>query len=142
MGSDRSGPIADQKRRRRSAAAKQEAQNKENGDHVLVIGAGEALDCHAAGVPRPGRLTTREFTLAGSDLYVNVVVGLHGELRVEAVDDTGKVRAYTAPVTLDQTGGKVAWESGSLDALKGSVVSLRFTLRNASLYSYWLDEKQ
>ncbi len=43
-------------------------------------------------------------------------------------------------VTRDHRRGEVMWEQGDIADLKGKVVSLRFTLRKAGLYSYWVDD--
>ena len=36
--------------------------------------------------------------------------------------------------------GKVVWTQDSLADLQGRLVHLRFTLRNGSFYSYWIEE--
>jgi len=38
--------------------------------------------------------------------------------------------------------GEVQWQQGDMASLKGQTVSLRFTLRNASFYSFWLEDNQ
>lgn len=34
----------------------------------------------------------------------------------------------------------VKWKNGKLEDVKNQVVSLKFTLKNASFYSYWFDK--
>ncbi len=89
---------------------------------------------------QPGRLTTKPFRLGGDRLLINVAVKLGGEMVVELLDAKDVVRAVSEPVALDQRRGEISWRSGSLTPLEGSVVSLRFTLRNAGLYSYWIGD--
>ena len=62
-----------------------------------------------------------------------------GSLHVEVLDAAGKVLAASSTISGDGPRGKVSWESNSLAKLSEKVVSLRFTLRNGSLYSYWFE---
>ena len=86
-----------------------------------------------------GTLTTRPFTLDGSRLYVNVEAP-EGEVRAEALDETGKVLASSRPLRGDHPRGQLQWQQ-DLARLQGQVVNLRFTLRSANLYSYWLEDQ-
>lgn len=88
---------------------------------------------------KPGTLTSRPLALLGSKLLVNVEA-LRGEMRVEVVGQDGKVVALSRPMIGDHRAGEVSWERGRLTDRKGQAVSFRFTLRNASLFSYWLVE--
>ena len=85
-----------------------------------------------------GTIQTEAFTLPGSKLFVNVDAP-KGELRVEARDRGGKVLAASEPMKGDLLRAEVKWQSGDIGRLKGKTVSLRFTLQNASLYSYWVN---
>ena len=85
-----------------------------------------------------GTVLTDSFKLPGGKLFVNVDA-FKGELRVEALDENGKVLAVSKPVKGDLRRGEVKWQKGGIADLKGKAVSLRFTLRNASLYSYWIE---
>ena len=49
-----------------------------------------------------------------------------------------QVLAMSEPVKGDLPRGEVKWRKGSISGIQGKVVSLRFILRTASLYSYWL----
>lgn len=84
-----------------------------------------------------GTLLTQPFQLAGGSLFVNVDA-LDGELRAEVLDSSGEVRAVSTALEGGQTHGKISWEQGSIAERNGETVSLRFTLQNASFYSYWL----
>ena len=86
---------------------------------------------------QPGALLTRPFELPSGKLFVNVDA-LGGELRVEAMNSSGELQAASAALEGDRTRGEIIWKDGSFAELKGETVSLRFTLRNASFYSYWL----
>ena len=83
-------------------------------------------------------LVTRAFTVTGCELCVNVDA-LKGTLKVEILDDSGNVAAVSKPVTGDQLHARLQWNKGCLEGMKGRKISLRFTLRDARLYSYWLE---
>lgn len=85
-----------------------------------------------------GRLTTMPFVLRGERLYVNAAVRAEGRFLIEALDETGQVLATSAPLSGDHLALTVTWDQGNLAATKGRIVQLRFTMREASLYSYWL----
>ena len=84
-----------------------------------------------------GSVQTVPFTLRGSTLVVNVDA-LQGELRVEALQGNGRVVAQSEPLTGNLMSEPVKWAQGNLADLKGQTASLRFTLRKAQFYSYWL----
>jgi len=96
-------------------------------DGFISLDAGEA----------EGTVLTNSFKPPGGKLFVNVDA-FKGELRVEALDKTGKVLAASAPMKGDLPRGEVQWRSDGIADIKGKSVSLRFTLRNGQLYSYWL----
>jgi hypothetical protein len=50
--------------------------------------------------------------------------------------------AATVPLTGDLPQGEVVWTQGSLADLQGRPIRLQFTLRNGSLYSYWITERK
>jgi hypothetical protein len=85
-----------------------------------------------------GTVLTQPFTVPGGRLSVNVDAS-HGALHVEALEPDGAVVARSAPVTGDQPNTNVRWEDGDISEWTGRQVSLRFTLRKARLYSYWLE---
>ena len=84
----------------------------------------------------PGTLLTKPFVLAGTALYVNVDVKA-GELNVTVLDGDGQTVAVSEPVTGDEPRAEFRWKSGNLNSVKGKTVSLRLSLRNAQLYSFW-----
>lgn len=92
--------------------------------------------------PNPGTLTTRPIRFTGSQLFVNVDTR-QGELGVEILDEAGKpiepfTLAHCQRVQTDSTLAPVTWTGGDLSVLKDRPVRLRFTLRNGSLYSFWV----
>lgn len=97
---------------------------------------------HAAGADG-GTLTTRPLRFSGRHLFVNAAAA-GGELRVEALDAAGNPlghcsRERCAPVTGDATQQAVTWgNAGGLEELAGRPVRLRFHLRDAALYSFWV----
>ncbi|REK12946.1 MAG: hypothetical protein DWQ37_09980 [Planctomycetota bacterium] len=86
-----------------------------------------------------GTLLTEPFTLPADKLLLNVDAQ-DGELRVEACDEAGQVLAESQAIRGDHPREEVAWQPGGISDLSDRRVRLRFTLRNASLYSYWLGE--
>lgn len=84
----------------------------------------------------PGVLTTKPFTANGADLYVNIYAP-GGFLGVEALNDLGTVVAESERITGDFIQQLVTWRTGDLAYYAGQPIALRFTLRNASLYSFW-----
>ena len=86
-----------------------------------------------------GVLVTRRFAVMGSKLYVNVDAA-EGELWVEVLRNEDKVVLASEPVTGDQPCGPVKWSHGDLASLKPEEVALRFRLRNAQFYSFWIEE--
>jgi hypothetical protein len=86
---------------------------------------------------QPGMVLTRAITITGRKLRVNVRAP-DGELRVEILDESGKVAATSESVTGDLLDARVKWGRGNLADLQGQSVQLRFTLRNGEFYSWWL----
>ena len=86
----------------------------------------------------PGTVVTKPFAMPGVKLFVNVDAR-EGSLHVEVLDAAGKVLAASSTISGDDPCSKVSWESNSLATLSEKVVSLRFTPRNSSLYSYWFE---
>ena len=85
-----------------------------------------------------GTVVTQPFQLQGTKLFVNVDAG-NGTLRVEALDGEGTVLAASAPVKGDLPRSEVNWPEADFAGLKDKTVTLRFTLNNAQLYSYWME---
>ncbi|MBM3758028.1 MAG: hypothetical protein FJW38_29120 [Acidobacteria bacterium] len=96
-----------------------------------------SLDAGSAG----GTVTTRPVRFSGKNLFVNASAG---ELRAEVLDESGKpVEPYTltecVPFTGDRTVVEIRWKRGkNLANLVGKTVRLRFSLKNGSLYSFWV----
>jgi len=95
-----------------------------------------------------GTMLTEPFLLNVDKLFVNVDAiplnkggrGLSkGELGVEVLDEHGTALATSNPVTGDLLRGEVDWRQGNLADLKGQTVNLRFMLRDARFYSYWME---
>lgn len=85
-----------------------------------------------------GSVLTRPFKMSGADLLVNVDA-IHGGLRVELIDGDDRVVAQSEPLTGDLPRETVKWKNSEIANLLGKTLSLRFTLRYAKLYSYWLE---
>ena len=89
-----------------------------------------------------GRVTTRPFTLAGDELWINAKAD-YGHLTVELLDEEERViPGYAATddlaVVEDGVAVPVRWrDDRKLRELGDRPVRLRFTLNNARLYAYW-----
>jgi len=87
-----------------------------------------------------GTVTTRRLELPDGSLAVNADV--RGELRVEILDESGRVisgygAADCEPIRSDRVHHQVQWHANAgLGPLRGKVVRLRFVLRDADLYSF------
>jgi hypothetical protein len=92
---------------------------------------------------QPGVLTTRPVRFGGKYFFVNAGTG-GGELRVEVLDQAGKVigpftRANCVPVRADRTLQRVEWKgTEDLSALADRQVKFRFTLTGGRLYAFWV----
>jgi len=84
-------------------------------------------------------LLTKPFVVRGTKLFVNTDAA-KGILKLEVLDGHKKALAVSEEVVGDQPRAGVPWKSGDFSSLTGQTVSLRFTLRQAKLYSFWLDE--
>ena len=84
-----------------------------------------------------GTIQTEVFTMPGTSLFLNVDAR-KGGIRVEALNGNDKVVASSKPMTGDLLHEQVKWAKGDIADSKGQTASLRFTPRNAQLYSYWV----
>ena len=93
----------------------------------------------------PGQVVTRPLTFSGKNLFVNVEVGAGGWIKAAVLSrDSQPVAEYAladaVPLVDDTTRGRMAWHA--LDTLPASAADhLRFLfeLRNAKLYSFWIE---
>ena len=76
------------------------------------------------------------------------VAAAGGELTVEVLDEAGNAiehlgRGRCVPVTGDATQQAVTWgNGGTLEEVAGRPVRLRFHLRDAALYSFWVSPER
>jgi hypothetical protein len=90
-----------------------------------------------------GEVVTERFTLNGADLYVNADVP-HGELRAEILDAEtmhplpGLSESECLPLNGDHLRGKLVWKD-SPRLVSEKAVRVRFILRQAKLYAFWLE---
>ena len=68
-------------------------------------------------------------------LWVNADAG-GGQLRIEALDGNGEVVASAGPIEGNHLRLEIEWTMGH-PAANGPPIQLRFSLRDAALYSYW-----
>lgn len=92
---------------------------------------------------RGGLVATRPVVIAGTKLMVNGAAG--GEIRAEVIPADGRVALpgweaeNCEPITGDQLRGELRWRGKSLTELADRKVRVRFLLRNADLYSFWIE---
>ena len=90
-----------------------------------------------------GEVVTRPFMLNVEDLYVNAEAD-SGELRAEILDAEtmdplpGFSASQCASIRGDHLSGRIAWE-GESAPVRDRPVRIRFVMRRAKLYSFWLD---
>ena len=91
-----------------------------------------------------GDLLTKPFAWAQGILRVNADVEVGGEVVVEVVDagSSHPLPGWSAgdcqPLHGDQLAGEIKWRGSSSGPSHSTPIRLRFHLRNASLYSFWL----
>lgn len=89
-----------------------------------------------------GMLTTKPIQFAGSNLLLNARIGEGGYLKAELLDDCGSViPGFSADeckaLQGDQMHHLVSWsDHSSVSDLAGSVIKIRFYLKNGQLFSY------
>ena len=98
-----------------------------------------SMDADASG----GSLTTRKLRFAGGHLFVNASARA-GEVRAEILDANGKTvapftRENSVPLAVDSTRQEMRWRGAAhLAAVAGKNVRIRFHLRSAELFSFWV----
>ena len=84
-----------------------------------------------------GYVLTKPLILNSTELRLNVDAS-QGYVTVAITDDIGTpLKDYTSQQIVGDQLEAAAKFNGSLEALKGKEVRLRFQLKRASLYSYW-----
>ncbi len=93
-----------------------------------------------------GELVTRPVTFSGAYLFVNADARF-GEVAAEVLDDAGNphpgysVADCRALSRADSTKSAITWKGGDLSRFAGKPVRLRFKLRTATLFSFWVSKK-
>ena len=91
-----------------------------------------------------GFVETRAIRFEDSRLFVNVNAAA-GDIRVEIIDARGRdeLEGWEAekcvPIRGDHLRAEVEWQGRELRSLVGKTVRFRFRLRDAHLYSFWLE---
>jgi hypothetical protein len=94
---------------------------------------------------QPGTVTTRPLTFCGSKLFVNAEADNGGYVKAAVLTSKNEaLENYTLshclPVTTDATRAPVTWKSGeNIPLPEGKHVRLKFELKNAKLYSFWIE---
>lgn len=93
----------------------------------------------------PGTIVTRPLTFQGKTLFVNAKIAEGGYVKAELRGTGGKaVEPYTLkqckPVTGNVMKARVTWEGTSaIDRPQATSTRLVFELKNAKLYSFWIE---
>jgi len=89
-----------------------------------------------------GSLLTKSLQFAGSELELNFSTSAVGFVQVEILDAQGRVLAKSQPMIGDFIAETVAWDGEvDLSALADRAVQIKFTLKEADLYSFrFVDE--
>lgn len=94
---------------------------------------------------KPGQVTTRPLTAEGRSLFINADVRTGGWVKAAVLSARSEpVAGFTLddskPVTADTTRGRLAWQDADrLEFPKDDHVRLVFQMKNAKLYSFWLE---
>jgi hypothetical protein len=91
----------------------------------------------ARGGTTGGQLTTKPLHYHGQRLLLNYVVRPGGTLGVEVLEESGSVVGRSKPLYGDAVDGPVDWEQEP--HLSHGVVQLRFTIKNADVFSLRFD---
>jgi hypothetical protein len=88
-----------------------------------------------------GELITRPIIFSGRELVLNYAAREGGEVRVELLDEqhlpiSGFSAGGCQPLSGDALEAAVAWKGSEVSQLAGSPVRLRFSLRNADVFSF------
>ena len=93
----------------------------------------------------PGQVVTRPLTFTGKKLFVNADVEKDGWVKAAVLTrDSNSIDSYTLEdsvgLTKDTTKGRMTWKSKrELAPPKDNHVRLVFQLKNAKLYSFWVE---
>jgi hypothetical protein len=86
---------------------------------------------------KPGMVLTKAFVFTGKALELNLATSAAGGMNVELLDEACEMLARTAELIGDDIARTAAWEGrADIAAFAGRPVRLRFTLRDADLYSF------
>lgn len=84
-----------------------------------------------------GTLETKPIIYNGSELILNYSTSAMGFVQVEILSAEGRVLAVSDPLVGDDIDQTVVWKNGAdIGGHAGETVRLRFTLREADLYSF------
>jgi hypothetical protein len=92
-----------------------------------------------------GQVTTKALPVTGDTLYLNLSAA-QGEARVELVQAGQVIPGYSfddcVSIQADGVRCPVRWKNAEFSQLKGEMVQLRISLRNASLYAVSTDNQE
>ena len=89
-------------------------------------------------------LTTRKMMFKGkkSHFFINASTKENGYVKVEILDRNGDIIAASARFSGDSTCAELDFGRFDLSTLSGECLSLKFTARDASIYSFWFSDSE
>jgi hypothetical protein len=84
-----------------------------------------------------GQVTTKKLRFTGQRLLLNHVVRTDGALTIEVLNESGEAIGKSEPLRGDAVDAAVAWEHAP--NFRKGVIQLRFTLKNADVFSLRFD---
>lgn len=86
---------------------------------------------------KEGSMLTKPLTYSGEKLMLNMSTSAAGKIIVEIIGDDGLVLMKSKEIIGDEIARAVEWQKkGDVGSLAGNPVRLRFTLKDADLYSF------
>ena len=90
------------------------------------------MDSHANTIVAGSNCVILRYT--GKELLLNSVVPQDGSLKIEVLDEKGKVLGLSQPIVGDAIDRAVTWDRDP--ELSAGIVQLRFTIKDADVYSF------
>lgn len=92
---------------------------------------------------KSGEVLTTKLEYKGKYLFVNAACQI-GDIYAEILDENGHIiegfsKSDSIPIHIDSTKVQMKWKKRSLEEVS-SIIKIRFYLKNARIYSFWISE--
>jgi hypothetical protein len=106
----------------------------------ITVGRHRFASIHA-GAGKGGDVVTKPITFTGDTLTLNYATSAAGSVKIELQDEAGKplagfTEADMSPLYGNEFDAPIAWKGGSLSALAGKPIRMRFVLIDADVYAF------